>query len=320
MRDKLREAFNDHEELLASVAEMYYIKGKSQAEIAERIHLSRSMVSHLLNQARQLGIIEFKINWPLPLDRELAAKLVEQFNLREASVVVAQNEDYRSLVKNLGVAAARLVRRYLTPGMVLGISWGTAMSATVQAFEPPVPMPVKVVQMVGALGAREQEYDGNMVVQRLARALMGEAFYLNAPFVVDSVRTAQSLRVHQAIQETLDLARHSDVALFGVGTTAPAEYSSFYRSGYVKPEELEHLRATGAVGDVCGYHFDVNGNMCEPALSERTIAIGRDDLLAVPIRVAVAGGIHKIPALRGALRAGYINVLVTDKQAAEGIL
>jgi DNA-binding transcriptional regulator LsrR (DeoR family) len=181
-------------------------------------------------------------------------------------------------------------------------------------------MPVKVVQLVGALGAREQEYDGNVVVQRMAKILMGEAFYLNAPFVVDSIQTAKSLRAHQAIRETLELAKHSDIALFGIGTTSPAEYSSFYRSGYIKPDELERLQFAGAVGDVCGYHFDEAGNICEPGLSERTIAIDREALLAVPVRLAVAGGNQKISALRGALRAGYINVLVTEKQAAEGVL
>jgi DNA-binding transcriptional regulator LsrR (DeoR family) len=177
-----------------------------------------------------------------------------------------------------------------------------------------------VVQLVGAVGARDQEYDGKVLARRMAEMLRGEAFYLNAPFLVDSGRTAQALRAHQTIRETLELAKQSDIALFGIGTTSPPEYSSFYRSGHMTLDELDRLSAAGAVGDVCGYHFDREGKPCNLAFSERTIAIGREDLLAIPIRIGVAGGPNKIAAICGALRAGYINILITDRQAAEAAL
>jgi DNA-binding transcriptional regulator LsrR (DeoR family) len=179
---------------------------------------------------------------------------------------------------------------------------------------------VKVVQLIGAVEAGDQEYDGKVLVRRMAEILQGEAFYMNAPFLVDSIQTARALRAHQTIRETIDLAKQSDVAMFGIGTPTPPEFSSFYRSGHVTLEELEQLRSEGAVGDVCGYHFDQDGNACSLAFSERTIAIPGEDLLAIPIRLGVAGGVHKIPAIRGAIHAGYINVLVTDSQAAEGLL
>jgi DNA-binding transcriptional regulator LsrR (DeoR family) len=36
--------------------------------------------------------------------------------------------------------------------------------------------------------------------------------------------------------------------------------------------------------------------------------------------IAVAGGRSKIDAVRGALRGGFINVLVTDEDCASGLL
>jgi deoxyribonucleoside regulator len=45
-----------------------------------------------------------------------------------------------------------------------------------------------------------------------------------------------------------------------------------------------------------------------------------EQIRKVPRSVAVAGGQHKLPALRGCLRGGLVNVLVTDCFTAQAIL
>ncbi len=47
---------NDRLELLAEVAEMYYIQHLNQAAIAEKLYFSRSKVSRLLTEARESGL------------------------------------------------------------------------------------------------------------------------------------------------------------------------------------------------------------------------------------------------------------------------
>ena len=310
----------DRTGLLADVAEMYYEQEMTQAEIAKQIGVTRSMVSYMLRTAKRRGIVEIRINRPLRSNRDIETALAARFGLQVAFALVTQTDDYRRLVQRLGSAAASLLKDYLWPGMVLGLSWGTAMSATVRALDIPEPISLKVVQLVGAVGARRRVYDGMVLVRRMAHMLGGDAFYLNAPFVVDSPQTARALLNHPTIHETIELGQRCDVAIFGLGTTASSEYSSFSLSGHVTLAELEELQMSGAVGDVCGHHFDIEGRPCNVAFSERTVAIDRESLLAVPIRIAVAGGTVKIPAILGALRAGYVNVLVTDAHTAESVL
>ncbi|HTP02553.1 MAG TPA: helix-turn-helix domain-containing protein, partial [Anaerolineales bacterium] len=52
----------DRQNLLADVAEMYYLEDKDQAEIARAIGLTRSMVSRMLKEARQKGIVEARVH------------------------------------------------------------------------------------------------------------------------------------------------------------------------------------------------------------------------------------------------------------------
>lgn len=64
------------------------------------------------------------------------------------------------------------------------------------------------------------------------------------------------------MQEALALTKQVDIALVGIGTVDP-RLSSLVRAGYVTIEEAEQIQAMGAVGDVCGHYFDIQGNLME---------------------------------------------------------
>lgn len=305
--------------LLADVAEMYYLEGKIQSEIAATVGVTRSMVSRMLTEARDSGIVEIRIHRPLQAEPELASALKERFGLMDALVVTTRHRRGDGLIRALGSAAARVLERHLAPDKVVGLAWGTSISATVDAFEPIERMPVSVVQLVGAMGARIMEYDGHDVVSRMTEKLGGEAYYLNAPYLCDTAEIAESLMNSSGIRDTIAVGKRADIALLGIGTTLP-DFSSFYLAGYITRLELDDMRRAGSVGDVCGLHFDIDGQPACTDFSDRLVCIRRPDLMAVPVRLGVAGGEGKADAILGALRGKYINVLVIDSNAAKRVL
>ena len=50
---------------LATVANLYYNSGLTQNQIADMMYTSRSKISRMLSEARELGIVEIRINEPL---------------------------------------------------------------------------------------------------------------------------------------------------------------------------------------------------------------------------------------------------------------
>ena len=314
-----KRSLQDRASLLADVAEMYYLEQKTQAEIAKAVGVTRSMISRMLTEARENGIVEIRIQRPLQFDSELESALKEQFNLKDVLVVVTSHRNGERLTRTLGSAGALMLGRYLGPQKILGLAWGTSISSTVDAFEVAEPMPVKVVQLVGAMGARNMKYDGHDLVARITDKLGGEAYYLNAPYLCQSADIAKSLLETKSVRETISVGKKADAALLGIGTTA-LEHSSFYLAGYVTRRELEELRRAGAVGDVCGLHFDINGHPAADEFCERLVSIRRQDLLSIPIRLGVAGGEGKADAILGALRSKYVNVLVIDSITARKVL
>jgi deoxyribonucleoside regulator len=310
----------DREELLADVSEMYYEQDRTQAEIARDIGVTRSAVSRMLSEAREKGIVEIHLHRPLRFDPDLEQALVNHFQLQCAHVVVWQKAGrYDELRVRLGKAAAQVLKGWLTPQSVLGVAWGTTVAATIDALDVRESMPVKVVQLVGVLGSSSHAYNAQALVERLARKLGGQATYLYTPFIVENADTARELIGNQSVREAVELGKQSSIALLGIGTTTP-EFSALYQGGHISREMLESLRQAGAVGDVSALHFDLAGRVLDIEFHRRLVGIAREDLLTIPIRLGVAGGIAKAEAILGALRGRLVNAIIIDSVTAERVL
>jgi DNA-binding transcriptional regulator LsrR (DeoR family) len=107
--------------------------------------------------------------------------------------------------------------------------------------------------------------------------------------------------------------------LLGIGTT-DLNYSTYYNAGYLALEEMQGLIEVGAVGNVCGLFFDIDGNPTARDFQSRSFTISKRDLINIPVRIGMAGGPGKIKAILGALRGGYMNVIVTDDLVARKLI
>ena len=304
--------------LLADVAEMYYLEHKRQSEIAHIIGLTTSMVSRLLTEAHQRNMVDIRIRRPLQSDYVLETALKERFKLQTVSVVTVRNHEI-SFLKYLGAAGAQTFKRFITPGSTIGVAWGTTLSILADELEIAVPIPSKLVELVGAMGSRNGEYDGHGVIMRLAEKLGAEPHILNSPFICSTAETARALLNDEILSTPLDMARQAQIALLGAGSLE-LPYATIYQYGYFSPELIADLSRVGAVGNVCGLYYDINGQDARADICDRFITINKKDLLSIPIRIGVVGGPDKIKPILGALRGGYFTVLVTDSLTAKLVL
>jgi len=153
----------------------------------------------------------------------------------------------------------------------------------------------------------------------LAQKLGATIRFLHAPALVESEATALALLQEPTIVSTMELIRHVEIAITGIGTIDP-ELSSLHRAGFLTDADLRELARAGAVGDVLGYQFDLHGRVLDISLNRRLIAANQQMLSQIPKVVGVAGGLAKASAILGALRGKFINVLITDARTAAEIL
>src|SRR5439155_11946215 len=101
------------------VATLYYKSHLSQAEIAQRLGISRQMVGRLLQRASDLGIVRIEIQSPLSYCADFEVTLEEIFELSEA-VVVAPPVDTDEAIKGvISEATAEFVRRRIKSGDIV---------------------------------------------------------------------------------------------------------------------------------------------------------------------------------------------------------
>ena len=71
---------------------------------------------------------------------------------------------------------------------------------------------------------------------------------------------------------------------------------------------------------MCLRFFDADGAPVISPLNDRVIGMELEQLRKVKRSVGIAGGQRKVAAIRGAVRGGYINVLITDLLTAEALV
>ena len=123
-----------------------------------------------------------------------------------------------------------------------------------------------------------------------------------------------------SFQATIKMFSRVNVAISGIGAFSSSSDSYLQKAGYVSDEDIKNLLGCGAVGDIFGHYFNIEGKTCNSDLEERTIGMNLEDLREVRYTIGVAGGIQKTLAILGALRGGLINTLVTDLATANDIL
>jgi DNA-binding transcriptional regulator LsrR (DeoR family) len=135
--------------------------------------------------------------------------------------------------------------------------------------------------------------------------------------MVDSPDIKQAMLRDGSIRAALAAAANSELALVGIGSLS--DDAPFVRYGDLSADDRDRLLRAGAVGDICARFFRADGQPVTD-LDDRMMAIERAELAAIPTVVAVAAGPEKYAAIRGALRTGYVDVLVTNEMTAQHIL
>ena len=298
--------------MLLRAAWLYYQDGLTQADVADRLFVSRPTVGRLLERARGAGIVRVEVVAEHLAAYTLARRLQDRYGLDDA-IVVPRGQLLTRERRNerLGVALASLLQRFLHPGAVVGVGWGDTVARALGALAPSSLEGVTFATVTGGIDAITSRVIGHQAIALHLRAIP-------APLIVSSPQMAVALQAEPAIREVLDLASGAVVTLTGIGTALPR--SSAARSGLLTEEDIEGFAAIGAVGDMLGEWFASDGRVVHGATSDRRVGISLAELSTRPNVIGVAGGAEKVPAIRGALAGGYLDLLVTDEEAADGLL
>lgn len=300
---------------MLEVAKAYYLEDRSKVQIAEDTGLSRWQVARVLNDAREEGLVTIRVADEDAPQGGPAGELRQALGVRHA--VVAPG---RALRPDAGVAAvAQALATYLgeevRPGESVAIGWSRvieAMPAKLQRLAP-----CDVVQLAGALTFSGDRVGSVEVIRQVARTAGGTAYPVYAPLVAPTGDIAASLLAAPEIADVMKRAARADHAVIGIGTWTK-EGSSILP---LLPADLvRRTAAAGAAAVISGRVMDDDGRPLDVGVDERIVGLTLGQLRSVPSIVGTCVGAHRAGAVRSAIRAGLIDVLIVDESLARALL
>ncbi|RME40419.1 MAG: hypothetical protein D6796_17215 [Caldilineae bacterium] len=324
-----------NDELLFEIAKMHFEEGLSQGEVARRKGLSRAKVNRLLQAARDRGIVRVLVVPRIghAYLRAIEADLREAYHLKDVLLIPGREGTLRgelnpntqeAIVERLALTAAQYLDGRLTDGDLLCINWGRVMRAVVDHLHPTKTLPnLKVLPFLGNLSANPDSFEANLLVQEVASAYGGEVNWLVAPAIVRNLRQQEVVRELTLVKKTLDLIHRATIAITTIAP-ANARHSTVVKRGWLKPHEVQSLIDRGAVGEICSWWFDAEGQEIRDE-KIHPIGLGLNGLKRMVAEdrrvIAVVGADReRLAPIRAALVGRIVNTLITDHITAKYLL
>jgi DNA-binding transcriptional regulator LsrR (DeoR family) len=301
----------DGQDLTHAAARLYYVEEMTQADVAERLHVSRPTVSRLLADARGRGIVEIIVHDPAEATEPTDEALAQALGVDRVWLASARPGQDRLSALAATVDRA-LAAAHLSAGDTLLVSSGRTAYDLSRSSLTPRPG-IEIAPTVGGVAEPAAWHQTNEITRAMAELLRGRPHFLFAP-ALPSARMRATLDEDPEFRRVTGLWGAAKAALVGVGAP-PASRDSI--STFI-PLTSRGIRT--AAGDISLNFFTADGAEVRFPGHERMVRIGRDQLQALATTIAVATGAVKAVSILAGARAGLFNQLVTDSATARAVL
>ncbi|MEN2744573.1 sugar-binding domain-containing protein [Sinomonas halotolerans] len=303
---------------------MYYLQDMTMDGIARQLGTSRSTVSRLLAFARDEGLVQIQIHSPMDSAAELEGEAARRFGIAAPSVhVVPQVESLNEAetLERVAMYAARTLTPLVESRSVIGIAWGSTLSAMSRHLSRRPTHGSTVVQLNGAANTQTMGLGyASEIIRRFGQAFDADVEEFPVPAFFDRPETKAWMWKERSVRRVLEVQSRMGLAVFGVGSVDADVPSHVYSGGYLDASDLASLEAEGVVGDVATVFFRADGSSDGIELNARGTGPALAALRQVPRRLCIVSGASKAHALRGALHAGLVTDLILDEATARALL
>ena len=297
---------------LAYVARKYYMEDQKQSDIARELGVSRPLISRMLSEARELGIVEITIHEPGARE----ARLLEQLRLSSSirgGVLVEEGTNADATNRLLSQGAMELLRQLGVRR--LGVGWGYLIGQLVSWLEEN-PQPnstiTDICPLVGNASIPARNYQSNENVRLMAQQLGATPHFLYLPALPESLEEKQVLCSTEVYRQIYQQWERLDTALVNIGDyPSSPDFASLVRYGGL-------LQRQRACGRMLVYYFNQAGTVIQSD-QDFAIQVPIDTLRRCPNIIGVCSANTSAKALEGALKTGIFTHLVARSKLIKAL-
>lgn len=295
---------------LAHVARRYYLEDRKQSDIAAELGVSRPLISRMLSEARELGVVEILIHEP----GSRASSLLDRLRMTssvQGGILVEDGEDEDATNQLLSQGAVDLLQQI--GARRLGVGWGYLIGQLVTWLEKhpqPDSSVTDICPLVGNASIPARNYQSNENVRLMAQQLGAAPHFLYLPALPDSLEEKQVLCSTEVYRQIHQQWEQIDTALVNIGDyPSSPDFASLVRYGSL-------LQQQHACGRMLVYYFNEAGTIIQSD-QDFAIQVPLETLMRCPNIVGVCSANTSAKALRGALRTGAFTHIVARAALAQ---
>lgn len=292
--------------LMIKIAWYYYMEDLTQQAIADQLGISRMRVIKLLDKARQVGIIQFRISSSFDKRHELETGLMEKYHLKDC-YVVPSNPDPAKINDTIAKAASIYISNHVTDNCYINFGYGDTSSRTIEYLAKSLETSASFVSLTGGVSYYLPNSESNIFNAKL--------YLIPSPIIMSSKEMAEAIKQESSIRDVTSMIQLASMTIVGIG--AMDDNATIVKSSILSHNDFLLLSMKGAVGDVICHFIDKDGNLIDTDIDSRLVSVPLDTLNQLENVIGVAAGKHKVAAIASALKGGYLDILITDESTAE---
>ena len=298
---------------LVTVAKMYYEDNMNQSEIAKVIGVSRPLISILLSEAKELGIVEIKINSPFEMDNNIMRVLCKTYNIKGGSLINGVNS--KSMTEKMIVKSSYdFIKKTANHGEYIGISWGNMIGDVVEFIENQEEKLIidgNVCSLVGNSATANKYYHTDELCRAFGQATGCEPHFALAPAFYETnedLISVSKVDFLSKIQQSWEKVNFALVNIENHPSVPDLATASRFGS-----------KIKDAVGHMVSYFYDKEGNIIESE-NDVVLRIPLEQLKKADIVMGICRCNVTVDNLIGALKTGILTHIFVEQQIAQEVV
>lgn len=296
--------------LIAQIANYYYNQKLSQQEIADKLFLSRSTVSRMLQKADAYNIVQHVIRFPFGRSNEIEESIKKRYQVKECHVLQTENQQV-SFDQTVQYASS-IIETLIDDNLIIGLSSGKTVSRVCSFMTGRNVKNTVFTQIKGCASQNANyKFDSPEIVSSSALKFNSNTNLIYSPLYVFSDIARKYLINDQLISNALMVAKKADVLIASVALINEKEDTIW--SDYITDGLKKSLIRSGATTSIIGHFLNKDGEPIRESIEKSLIGLTLEEIKSIPNKVIVASGKEKCVPVKSTLIAGLVDTLIIDE-------
>ncbi|MEG0856926.1 MAG: sugar-binding domain-containing protein [Terrisporobacter sp.] len=300
---------------LINICKKYYEENYTQNQIAKEYNISRPMVSKLLTEAKNMGIVKIEIDENFSDNNILDRNIKKTYKVNQVYIVNNTIENEKT-DEEIVRKSYEVINSLMNSNDKIGIGWGSMIGKLMDYYDKNAhnnSFLGHVYPLIGGIMASYRNYQTNELVRIFASKNNLNSHYIYAPAIVENEKEKNIYMYSQMFKDINKGWENLDLAIINISNfPSSPDVATSVRFG-------NKLIKEKACGHFISHFYNDKGNIIKPEF-DYVINININQLKKCKRVLAICSSKVSPKSIIGALNTGLITDLIISDELGMKII